>query len=148
VDLGLVPLLDRDFVIRVRATPAAEGSPLTETAAVAAGTDASGLIWRRGPTTGMKYVLTADRRISRADRIRVEVPVPEGVSASGAALLDRAGSQLDLPVTATIRADGGVQWATAELALAPLAPGEYVLRLTLAGLGEPREMLTAIRVTP
>jgi VWFA-related protein len=148
VDLGLVPLLDRDFVIRVRATPAAEGSPLTETAAVAAGTDASGLIWRRGPTTGMKYVLTADRRISRADRIRVEVPVPEGVSASGAALLDRAGSQLDLPVTATIRADGGVQWATAELALAPLAPGEYVLRLTLVGLGEPREMLTAIRVTP
>ena len=148
VDLGAVPLLDRDLVIRVRATPKAEGMPLTETAAIAAGTDASGLIWRRGPTTGMKYVLTADRRISRTDRIRVEVPVAEGVSATAAALLDRAGSPLDVAVTANSRADDGVQWATAEVALAPLAPGEYVLRLTLDGPGESREMFTAIRVTP
>lgn len=148
VDLGLVPLLDRDFALRVRATPKGDGMSLTENASVAALTDAAGLIWRRGPTTGMKFVLTADRRISRADRVRVDVPVAEGVSASAAALLDRAGKRIEVPVTPDTRADAGLHWASAELALAPLAPGEYVVKLTMAGVGEPREMFTAIRVTP
>jgi VWFA-related protein len=148
VDLGPVPLLDRDLVVRVRATPKADGMSLTGNASVAAVTDAAGLIWRRGPTTGMKFVVTADRRISRADRIRVDVPVAEGVSAAAAALLDRAGSRIDVPVTANTRADAGMHWASAELVLAPLAPGEYVIKLTMAGVGEPREMFTAIRVTP
>ena len=53
-----------------------------------------------------------------------------------------------MPVTAGTRADAGLQWASAELALAPLAPGEYVIKLTMAGPGEPRELFTAIRVTP
>jgi hypothetical protein len=148
VDLGPVPLLDRDLVLRVRATPKADGMSLTENATVPAVTDAAGLIWRRGPTTGMKFVLTADRRISRADRIRVDVPVAEGVTATAAELLDRAGSRIEVPVAAHTRADAGMQWASAELALAPLAPGEYVIKLTMAGVGEPREMFTAIRVTP
>jgi VWFA-related protein len=148
VDLGPVPLLDRDLVLRVRATPKGDGMSLTENASVAAVTEAAGLIWRRGPTTGMKFVLTADRRISRADRIRVDVPVAEGVSARAAELLDRAGSRIEVPVTADTRADAGMHWASAELALAPLAPGEYVIKLTMTGTGEPREMFTAIRVTP
>ena len=148
VDFGPVALLDRSLVIRVRATPTADGLALTETAAIAAETEASGIIWRRGPTTAMKFVLTADRRISRADRIRVDVPVAAGVMASAAALLDRAGKPIGVTVAPATRVDGDLHWASAELALAPLAPGEYLVKLTLAGPGAPRDLFTAIRVTP
>jgi hypothetical protein len=76
--------------------------------------------------------------------VRLELPRSTPPGAFSATLLDRAGSPLALGVTTSTRADGGVTWAVAELGLAPLAHGDYVLRLTVDGA----ESVTAIRVVP
>jgi hypothetical protein len=47
-------------------------------------------------------------------------------------------------VTTATRDEGGVVWATVDLALAPLAPGDYVIRVEVDG----EESVTAIRVVP
>ncbi|MBK5296046.1 MAG: hypothetical protein JJE40_02740, partial [Vicinamibacteria bacterium] len=61
-----------------------------------------------------------------------------------ASMLDRAGAPLPLPVTTTTRTDGTITWATAEVSLAPLAHGDYVIKLTVDGV----DAVTAIRVVP
>ena len=53
-----------------------------------------------------------------------------------ARLVDRVGSPLQVPVTATTRADAGdegLRWVVAEVALAPLAAGDYEMELELTG---------------
>ena len=65
-------------------------------------------------------------------------------------LLNRAGQVMQVPVAITDRPAAGPQPATvvAEIALAPLAAGEYVLELT-ATSGERSESRTyAIRMVP
>jgi len=50
-----------------------------------------------------------------------------------------------VPVVAAIRDDpDGSRWQTAQLALAPLAPGDYVIEIAN---GE-RRMLSAFRIVP
>jgi hypothetical protein len=67
---------------------------------------------------------------------------------AGARLLDRTGKPLAVPVAVTERADetAGRRWLVAELALAPLASGEYVLALAVERRGERQEILTAFRL--
>jgi hypothetical protein len=67
-----------------------------------------------------------------------------------AALLDRNGKTLPLPVATGERVDNatGQRWLTADLPLAPLGAGEYALELTTHQGGEDKKILRAIRVTP
>jgi len=105
----------------------------------------SGAAWiRRGPSTGNRDTATADLRFRRNEQIRLEIPT--AAAAGGPArLLDRAGKPLAVPVTAALRDDSdGARWTTAQLALAPLAPGDYVIEISD---GEQR-ILTAFRVVP
>jgi hypothetical protein len=63
----------------------------------------------------------------------VEVPAA-GATAATARLLDRAGKPLPVPVAASIAEDDeGGRWETAQLALAPLAVGDYVIALSPSG---------------
>ena len=84
---------------------------------------------RRGPTTGNKDVPTADVRFRRSERVRVEVPSTADITS--ARLLDRTGKTMTaIPVAASTRTDSdGTKWATAELLLAPLAPGDYIIEV-------------------
>ena len=61
-----------------------------------------------------------------------------------AVLLDRNGNKTIVPVTTGERTDTGTgqRWLTADLMLAPLGPGDYVIELT----GQ-QKTLVAIRVT-
>jgi hypothetical protein len=105
---------------------------------------------RRGPSTGNKDETTADPRFRRSERIRVEVPAPDA-SASTARLLDRTGRPLAVPVAASVREADSSVWDVAQLALAPLAPGDYVIELARAaepGAQPPRRTLVAFRVVP
>jgi hypothetical protein len=105
---------------------------------------------RRGPSTGTQYLPTADRRFRRTDRVRVEVPVLGGVESASAELLDRKGSTLPIPVESS-RRDGdsaALQWVTAEVALAPLAPGDYVVKTSIKQGTATKESLTALRIVP
>ncbi len=93
--------------------------------------EAGGAVFiRRGQTTGNKEVPTADRRYRRSEQLRLEVPMPEG-GAVTARLLDRTGKPLAVPVNVATRDDNdGTRWQTAQLALAPLAPADYIIELT------------------
>ena len=81
---------------------------------------------------------------SRAERLRADVPAPAGATAT-ACVLDRTGKSLAVPVVLGERADDrtGQRWVTADLTLAPLAPGDYVVEIVPAGEAP---ILTAIRV--
>ncbi len=108
---------------------------------VAAGRASGAIVFRRGPSTGNRDAATADFRFRRNERIRVEVP-GMGASTPDARLLDRHGAPLPVPVTPGAREADGTAWGTAEVALAPLAPGDYLIEM---GSGSGR-VLTAFRL--
>ena len=55
---------------------------------------------------------------------------------------------MNIPVTTAVRNDGTLTWATAEVALAPLAAGDYALRLKTERAGKSSEVVTGFRVIP
>src|SRR6185295_8361840 len=108
------------------------------------------VFYRRGVATGNKDVPTADRRFRRNERVLVEMPIAAGGTASSR-LLDRTGKALAIPVAAAEREDAdGSRWQTAQLALAPLGPGDYVIELSSrAGeAGRETRTLVAFRIVP
>jgi hypothetical protein len=96
----------------------------------------------------MRFVPTADTRFTRADRVRADVLLADASSTVTAILLDRMGATIAVPVTAGSRSEGAMTWGTAELALAPLGPSDYVLKVTIAGPAGPSDVYTGIRVVP
>ena len=148
LDLGEVDAPDTGTSLRVRLRPAGEGPPLQEVVMLAplgaAGDPGVPLLLRRGPTTGTRYMPTADPQFRRTERLRVDLPRATPPGAFTASILDRAGAPLPLPVTTTTRTDGTITWITAEVSLAPLAHGDYVIKLTVDG----SDAVTAIRVVP
>jgi len=141
------PVAAGDYTIRVRGDgTAGTGSVRIK---LPASPDAGGAVFaRRGPTTGNKEVPTADLRFRRNERIRVALPTP-GVDTPAARLLDRTGKPLAIPLTPTVRDDAaGSRWQTLELALAPLAPGDYLIELAsrAGGSGGETRTLVAFRV--
>ena len=139
------PLMPGDYVLRVGARGGAGSIPLRETVrlAVTATPDASGAIFiRRGQ--GSREAPTADLRFRRNEQVRVEIPAA-GSGAPAARLLDRNGKELAVPVTAAVREDAdGSRWHTAQLALAPLAPADYVIEVTAGS----KKTIAAFRVVP
>jgi hypothetical protein len=106
------------------------------------------LALRRGPSTGLAYVATADPRFRRTERLRIEVPVGEGVTGTGR-LLTREGQPMPLVVSVSTRvAQGGQQLAVGDLVLAPLAAGEYVLELALTKDGKTEPVAYGFRIVP
>ncbi|MEP6782343.1 MAG: VWA domain-containing protein [Acidobacteriota bacterium] len=93
---------------------------------------------RRGPSTGLVYVPTADPRFRRTERLRLEVPLAgEGFTGTGH-LLTRDGQSTALIVNFSTRTDEATkqQFGVADLNLAPLAEAEYVLEVTLTKNGK------------
>ena len=106
---------------------------------------ATGAIWiRRGQTTGNRELPTADLRFRRSDQLRVEIPTL-AAEAGAARLLDRTGKALAVPVATRLRTDAdGSRWLTGQLAVAPLAVGDYVIELSEGS----NRMLAAFSVVP
>jgi VWFA-related protein len=148
MDLGELDVPELATVLSVRLRPAGEGPSISDDVALAP-MDASRalgvpILSRRGPTTATRFVPTADPQFTRTERVRLELPRATAPSSFTAALHDRAGSPLNVRVTVSTRQEGAVTWAVAELALAPLAHGDYVVKLIVDG----QESVTAIRVVP
>jgi VWFA-related protein len=102
------------------------------------------IVLRRSVTTGNQPMPTADLRFRRTERIIVEVPTTSE-DAGTAQLLGRTGQPMTIPVTTAIRNDAdGSRWRTAQLALAPLAPGDYVIEQSAGA----EKTLTAFRILP
>jgi len=156
------PLAPGEYVLRVGARAGTASIPSRETAhlTIPAAPDSTGALYlRRGVTTGNKEVPTADLRFRRNEQIRVEIPTTSSDPLT-ARLLDRTGKPLAVPVTAALRDDAdGSRWMTAQLALAPLAPADYAIEITVGAgrsggaggsgpLGGERRFIAAFRVVP
>ncbi|HXH06205.1 MAG TPA: hypothetical protein VNI83_06410, partial [Vicinamibacterales bacterium] len=102
------------------------------------------LLWRRGPATGPAFVPAADPRFRRSETLRVELPVASPPASAAARLLDRAGVPMKLAPAIRVEASAII----AELPLAPLAPGDYVIELEVALAGARHQELAAFRVVP
>jgi hypothetical protein len=152
IDMGEVALPDGELVVRTRVKPTAGGLPVSDTIRLTTAADGDGpgvpVLWRRGPTTGIRYVATADKQFRRTERVRLELPLSEAVASTSAEVLDRAGKAMNIPVTTAIRSEGALTWATAEVSLAPLAAGDYALRLKTERAGKSSEVVTGFRVVP
>ncbi len=106
------------------------------------------IVFRRGPYSGTGFQPTADLRFRRAERIRLDLPVAPPVDAAGAQLLDRKGKVLAIPVTAGQREDAGRRFVSVELAVAPLAAGDYVIEVSARRGERTEKILTAFRIVP
>jgi VWFA-related protein len=142
VDVGELPA--DGVTVRTKVTPQGGGLPYTDTIHFDAATGARALLSRRGPTTGMRYVPTAVAQFGRTERVRIDVPVDAGTTAISAEILDRAGKPIGVPVQASTRVEGNITWATADVSLASLAAGDYVVRTTAGN----QSLVTAFRLVP
>ena len=105
---------------------------------------------RRGPSTGLAYIGTADPRFRRTERLRVEVPLAaEGFTGSGR-LLTREGQVTPLTVTFSTRTDEATkqQFGVGDVTLAPLGEGEFVLELSLVKNGKTETVSYGFRIVP
>jgi VWFA-related protein len=146
-DGGMAP---GEYAVRVRVRPSSDsGLPVADTARlIIAGTPSplgEPLLWRRGPTTGPKYAMTADPRFTRLERVRVELPTTAVGAASGR-MLDRLGKPMQVPVQLSEKPDpsGNFRWIVAEAVLAPLATGDYAIEVSL---GDARQV-AGFKVVP
>jgi VWFA-related protein len=107
------------------------------------------VVLHRGPATGNQIQPAAGRVFARSERIRLELEAPADVPRWTGVILDRNGNATPVPVVAGERSDGatGQRWLTADITLAPLGPGDYVVELTMATGSGQQKTLTAIRVT-
>ena len=151
IDLGEVEVPAGELVVRTRVKPQGEGGlPYSDTIRLASvGQPGRPLLLRRGPTTGIKYVPTADLQFQRTERLRVDLPVgADGAGTPTAEVLDRAGKLIAVPVRVSTRTEEGQTWASAELSLAPLAAGDYLIRLKAGAGANTQEVLTGFRLVP
>jgi hypothetical protein len=83
---------------------------------------------------------------SRTARLRVEWPILSSLDRREARLLDRRGQPLPVPVTLSERSSESPAVLAADVSLAPLAPGDYVIALVATRGAETEERFVAIRV--
>jgi VWFA-related protein len=147
-----------EYLVRVRMRPAAGGGlPLADTVRIAVGTPSTAgqavalgqpLLYRRGPSTGVVFQSTADPRFRRQERVRVEVPVIGNVTSPEGRVLDRSGQPLPLTVAMSEREDAGMRWIAGEVALAPLAAGDYIIEISGSTDAGTQKVLAAIKIVP
>jgi VWFA-related protein len=136
--------------VRVRLT-AAEGSalPLVESVRLDVA-ESKPVMFRRGPTTGPRMVPAASPVFSRTERVRLDFPVgpAPGDKPGTGRLLDRGGAATQIPVVVSERTDDGTgqRWVTADLSLAALSPGDYVVEVAIVRESGQARTLTPIRV--
>jgi hypothetical protein len=146
---GFEALADGRYLLRAELTPRAARVPLNvstgvtvpgETALAAAEVLAS----RRGPSTGLAYVPTADQRFRRTERLRVDVTLMTDSVVGTGRVLTRQGQALPLVVGYATAQGVGI----ADVTLAPLAAGEYVLELVLEKNGTTETVAYGFRIVP
>jgi VWFA-related protein len=147
-----------EYLVRVRVRPAAGGGlPFADAARITVGSPSAAgqpaalgqpLLYRRGPSTGIVFQPTADPRYRRQERVRVEIPIVGTVTSPEGCLLDRSGQRLPLTLAMTEREDAGVRWLVGEVALAPLAAGDYIIEISGGTGAGTQKVLVAIKIVP
>jgi VWFA-related protein len=105
-------------------------------------------VFRRGPFTGADWMPAADPRFRRQERVRIEVAVVGTTEPAVARLLDRTGSPLPLPVVSSERPENGARVVAADVVLAPLTAGDYLLEIAVGSGSSRRRAVAAFRIIP
>lgn len=82
----------------------------------------------------------------RTERVRVQWPVSAATEARTARLLGRDGVPLALPVALSERDEEGIRFLVADLNLAPLTAGDYIIEVEATVAGKRETGMLAIRV--
>ena len=143
------------YVMRLELTAAGSTIPLQTTVDVTVPdgewlASETGLVTRRGPSTGLNYLPTADARFRRTERLRFEVPRTDGEASVSARLLGRDGQPLAVVPTLTERVDAASnqRLIVADLTLAPLAQGEYAIEVVVERGDQKESASFAFRIVP
>jgi VWFA-related protein len=143
------------YVVRVSLIPNGGTLPLQSTVDVivpepTALVSSSGLASRRGPATGLQYLPTADPRFQRTERIRFELSKLAPDSVVSARVLSQNGQPHPLAVSLSERDDEKLQarMIVADLTLASLAQGEYVLEVVAEKDGKKDVATYGFRIVP
>lgn len=91
------------------------------------------VLFRHGPFSGPAWMPAGDLRFRREERARTETAVAGPDGAVTVRLLDRNGNPLHLPVASSERREGGARIVSAEVVLAPLTAGDYLIETSVAG---------------
>jgi len=146
LDVPVTAGMSGEVKVQVRVSGTGPLARYTDTTAVTLDAQPDGWgaprLSRRGPSTGLTWVPTADPRFRRQERLRVSVGIGPGAGAVTGALLDRQGKPINVPVRIEQSVPASL---VAELTLAPLAAGDYVL--ALGGTGAYR-LLVPLRIVP
>jgi VWFA-related protein len=163
-----VPLAagDRSFVVPVKlSTPVSSGeldvrasltasdpsaAPFTDILRLDLATSlGQPMLFRRGPATGNRLVPAGSFQFSRTERAHLEFPAGADAKPGTGRLLDKSGEPLSVPVTTGERTDAqtGQRWLTADVTLAALGAGDYVVEFTTGEAAAQKKVMTAIRVT-
>ena len=129
---GVDDLSDSDTVAIERAAGTLLGKPIAYRAASAAAS---------------AYRPLASFQFRRTERVRLEWPLTQAVESHAARLLDRNGKPLAVPVTTSIKESSGTTMLTAELNLAPLSIGEYLIEVTAKSADKSDRQMIGIRVS-
>jgi VWFA-related protein len=123
-----------EYAVQVRVrSQADEKIELTDTARVVLRDGASlgeAVMWRRGLSTGPRYMRTADPRFTRSDRLKLELATATPAPAT-ARILDRNRNELSVPAQVSERTDpsGAFRWIVVDAMLAPFAAGDYAIEV-------------------
>jgi len=88
----------------------------------------------------------ADFQFRRTERIHVEWPILKALDQRTARLLDRRGQPLPFEIALTDRDANGVQALAADLTLAALGEGDYLVEVSAGGGADKQRALLAFRV--
>lgn len=149
------PLAPGRYMVRAELTPRSGRVPLQVTTFVTVPPETSvigtaALAMRRGPSTGLAYVPTADPRFRRTERLRIEVPLAEPATEATGRMLTREGQPMPLVVTYSSRVDdvSKLRLGVADVTLSALAAGEYVLEFTIKTDKQTEVVSYGFRIVP
>ena len=103
---------------------------------------------RRGPSTGLSYVRADDARFRRTERLRIEMPMPAGAANPSGRVLTMQELATPLIVSYSSQVTNGQTVGIADVILAPLAVGEYVLELSFDVNGTREKATYNFRIVP
>jgi hypothetical protein len=108
------------------------------------------IMFRRGSSTGPRFLPAGSPVFSRTERVRLEFPVgpASGDKPGTGRLLDRGGTATQIPVLVSERTDEatGQRWIVADLSLAALSPGDFVIEVVFGRESGEVRSLMPIRV--
>ncbi|HEX5070091.1 MAG TPA: VWA domain-containing protein [Vicinamibacterales bacterium] len=144
-----VPIAGTPAVMRVAAKVSARGEFLEGAADIQpgpAGVVGAAMLYRGRPAATSPLQPVADSTYSRIERVHVEWPVTGDIDQRSARLLNRSGQALTVPVSVTERNTDGRHVVAADLNLAPLGAGQYVIELTVGRGATTERRFVAFRV--